>query len=85
MQELHRLSIGGARGRPRYKHVTQLRDCGWSFLGSDLTGSLETQLVALEFSRLCPREVALSEPYEHWLPSNSSGYTRRETGWVRTS
>lgn len=46
MQELHRLSIGGARGRPRYKHVTQLRDCGWSFLGSDLTGGLETHLLS---------------------------------------
>lgn len=65
MQLLHRLSIGGARGRPRYKHVTQLRDYGWSFLGSDLIGSLEAQLVALDVFRLCPREVALSEPYEH--------------------
>lgn len=46
MQQLHRLSIGGGRGRPRYKHVTQLRDCGWSFLGSDLTGSLQTHLVS---------------------------------------
>lgn len=69
----------GSRGRPKDKPVIWLRELGLSFPRSDLTGSLEKDLTALNFC-LWPSDSPPRGALGALGAVEQPGCTRRESG-----